>query len=93
MNPTAITTLVDYLRPKTHCDAPNFLHLGTLLCILPRSRIEVIAHNLDDITVTVIGGHIDQTLHYINMHRNNTSGPYCQEKPTIGNMPNLQSHQ
>jgi hypothetical protein len=42
-----------------------------------------------------IGGRIDQTLHYINMQRNNTLGPYhqastAQAKPTVGNEPNLQ---
>jgi hypothetical protein len=45
-----------------------------------------------------MGGRIDQTLHYINMQRNNTSGPYrqastAQAKPTAGNEPNSQSHQ
>jgi hypothetical protein len=43
-----------------------------------------------------IGGRTDQTLQYINMQRNNMSGPYhqastAQAEPTVGNEPNSQS--
>jgi hypothetical protein len=43
-----------------------------------------------------IDGHTDQTLYYIKMQWNNTSGPYhqastAQSKPTVGNEPNSQT--
>jgi hypothetical protein len=64
------------------------------------------SHNVIDIKVTTInnnkrdyiGGRIDQTLHYINMQRNNTLDPYhqastAQAKLTVGNEPNSQRRQ
>jgi hypothetical protein len=45
-----------------------------------------------------MGGHSNQTSQYINIQRNNTSGPYgqastSQAEPIVGNEPSSQSRQ
>jgi hypothetical protein len=77
------------------------------LCIPPQTQNlcydmhNVVGNQLQLLIVNkrdYIGGHIDQTLQYINMQWNNTLGPSrpastAQAKLIVGNEPNLQSHQ